>query len=357
MSRVSGCSRAPSRPSSQRLHVEPAAVAAEIAAGAKHPVAGDDDRDRVASHRVAGGADGRAGCRRPRRARSTCAPARTGWQRRPPAPAAGTRARAASRSASRTPSGGPGSTRRARGGRRPAAPAPRAPAARRGRPAPASTPSSDSDANDSRTSPRRGRDQRAARTGASTVRIGDVQQSLVGARMASSSTRVLFMCPLLPDGGQAGAHVLAGGRLAAIDDGADGAIVEVAGEPQGDRGPLLLGQPAHRRPQGRVGLGGGDRRRAPARSATGDGRRRAPGGRRAPCDGRSAAASRAGSGRRAGAGRRAAPPASSPASSPRRPGGRRPRADSAARRSPCCSSSLWNGGSRILRRTLPLTSA
>src|SRR6185437_6875409 len=73
------------------------------------------------------------------------------------------------------------------------------------------------------------------------------------ARAASLSTRSC-MCPLLPDGGQPGPYVLASGRLAAIDEAADGPVVEVTGEAQGDGRPLLLGQPADRRPQCGIGL-------------------------------------------------------------------------------------------------------
>ena len=115
----------------------PPAVAADAAARVQHPVARDDDRDRVAAERVAGRACAAraAGC-------GGHLPVGRHLAERDPvrcarAPAARSRATAASRASGRTRAGGPRSSRRAAGARRRGAAATRPHAARRPRPAPA----------------------------------------------------------------------------------------------------------------------------------------------------------------------------------------------------------------------------
>ena len=65
------------------LALDPAGVAAELAAGAQHAVAGHDHRHRVRAERVAGGADRARAARLPPRRRRRWTPRRSGSRRWP----------------------------------------------------------------------------------------------------------------------------------------------------------------------------------------------------------------------------------------------------------------------------------
>ena len=86
-----GCSSTPSSSQQRLLHRQPAAVAAEAAAGPQDAVAGDDDRDRVRAAGGAGGADRAlvAGAARPSPCR--CGSRRRGCGRSPAGPSCGSR--------------------------------------------------------------------------------------------------------------------------------------------------------------------------------------------------------------------------------------------------------------------------
>ena len=253
------------------LDVEATAVAAERPAGAQHPVARHDDRDRVRRHGRPDGPAAPAGCRPARPARRTSgSPRRRPARRAARAPSGGSRPTAGGRSAGRSrcrwPSKYSSSCRRASSSRCGSS-------TTRGETFSASSSAivSSSRGKATRTSPSlRGRQGERADRGVGTGH-GDLDEALGvggcqgrrgrrgdlgldrGQRGPRLAGRRSFAgsCQHLPEPVQARLHALAGGRLGAVEDGSDLVVAPVVGVAERHRDPLLLWQRPHGVPQRR----------------------------------------------------------------------------------------------------------